>query len=69
MAAVQRTIPGGERMAALWLHDAQIQKHVSHTNRAGLLNVHFRQRAKCVVAVCVCMCVPVCVHVSGRVGG
>lgn len=31
LAAVQRTILGGERMAALWLHDAQIQKHVSRT--------------------------------------
>lgn len=31
LAAVQRTILGGECVAALWLHDAQIQKHVSHT--------------------------------------
>lgn len=31
MAAVQRTLLGGGCMAALWLHDAQIQKHVSHT--------------------------------------
>lgn len=30
MAAVQRTLPGGERVAALWLHDAQVQKHVSN---------------------------------------
>lgn len=30
MAAVQRTLPGGECVAALWLHDAQVQKHVSN---------------------------------------
>ncbi|CAG14767.1 unnamed protein product, partial [Tetraodon nigroviridis] len=35
VAAVQRTLPGGERVAALWLHDAQIQKHVSNTESAG----------------------------------
>ena len=34
MAALQRTILGGERMAAVWLHDAQIQKQVSHSNWA-----------------------------------
>lgn len=32
MAAVQRTLLGGERVAALWLYDAQIQKHVSPIN-------------------------------------
>lgn len=36
VAAVQRTLLGGERMAAVWLHDAQIQKHVSHLNYARL---------------------------------
>lgn len=39
MAAFQRTLLGGEHMAAVWLHDAQIQKHVSHTNCARLLQV------------------------------
>lgn len=44
MAAVQRTLLGGERMAAVWLHDAQIQKHVSCTN------------CKAPILLCVCKC-------------
>lgn len=47
MAAVQRTLLGGECMAALWLYDAQIQKHVSHTNSCSSV---------CLKASCRCVC-------------
>lgn len=51
MAAVQRTLLGGERVAAVWLHDAQIQKHVSHTN--------------CKAPILLCLCVCLSVRVNG----
>lgn len=44
MAAVERTLLGGERLAALWLYDAQIQKHVSHTNCVMLLYIQWQEK-------------------------
>ena len=63
MAAVQRTLLGGERVAAVWLHDAQVQKHVSHANCSRLLYVQYiRQRSEYVAVTderCACLSVRV----------
>lgn len=69
MAAVQRTLLGGERVAAVWLHDAQIQKHVSHTNCARLL-YSMRNKDSCVFQlqmrfVCVCLCACLSLRMDG----